>query len=99
MRKNNKPDNTQAKKIETVLTWIVFGMSLLRPVTVESDSVFGRPTGTAVEQRFICAVSIQRLCTERVEHKEKLTQGHKKHAENTPQLEHRCFDLPGTPRG
>lgn len=64
-------------------------MSLFWPVPVESDSVLRRPAGTAVEQRFVCAVSIQRLCTERMEHKEKLTQeveyteGHKQHAENT----------------
>lgn len=94
------PDNTQAKKTETVLTWIVFGMSLLRPVPVESDSVLCRPAGTAVEQRFVCAVSIQRLCTERMEHKEKLTQGvkytegHRNHAENTAEFELSCcFDL------
>lgn len=66
-------DNTTPQPMR-LLTWIVLGMSLLRPVPIESDSVFRRPAGTAVEQRFVCAVSIQRLCTQRMEHKEKLTQ-------------------------
>lgn len=82
-------DNTH----ETALTWVVFGMSLLRPVPVERDPVLGRPAGAAVEQRFVCAVSVQRLCT--TEHREKLTQGvkstegHNKHTKN----EHSSFDL------
>lgn len=58
-----------------ILTWVVFGMSLLRPVPVERDPVLRRPAGAAVEQRFVCAVSVQRLCTERTEHREQLTQG------------------------
>lgn len=107
MRKNNKRywgitwqhTGKKKKKPETVLTWIVFGMSLLWPVPVESDSVLRCPTGTTVEQRFVCAVSIQRLCTDKMEHKEKVTQGvkytegHKTHTENTAKMEHCCFDL------
>lgn len=98
-QKKNKKQTKTKQKTETLLTWIVFGMSLLRPVPIESDSVLRRPTGAAVKQRFVCAVSIQRLCTERVEHKEKLTKGvkytesHKKDAESAAQLEQSRYDL------
>lgn len=51
------------KRDEFVLTWIVFGMNLLRPVAIEGDSVLCCSTGTTVEQRFICGVSIKGLCT------------------------------------
>ncbi len=47
-----------------MLTWIIFGMNLLRPVPIEGDSVLCRSTGAAVEQRFIRRVSIQGFFTE-----------------------------------
>lgn len=59
------------KRGEFVLTWIVFGVNLLRPVAVEGDSVLCCSTGTTVEQRFICGVSIKGLCTDKSQKKKK----------------------------
>lgn len=53
------------KRDKSVLTWIVFGVDLLRPVAVEGDSVLCCSTGTTVEQRFVCGVSIQGLCSDK----------------------------------
>lgn len=47
-----------------LLTWIVFGVSLLRPVPIEGDSVLCSSTGAAVEQRFLSGLSKQGLCAE-----------------------------------
>lgn len=57
-----------------MLTWIIFGMNLLRPVPVEGDSVLCCSTGTAVKQRLICSVTIQGLYVKmrRQKRKEKL---------------------------
>lgn len=59
------------KRGEFVLTWVVFGVNLLRPVAVEGDSVLCCSTGTTVEQRFICGVSIKGLCTDKSQKKKK----------------------------
>lgn len=59
------------KRDKFVLTWIVFGMNLLRPVAIEGDSVLCCSTGTTVEQRFICGVSIKGLCTDKSQKKKK----------------------------
>lgn len=53
------------RRDKSVLTWIVFGVDLLRPVAIEGDSVLCCSTGTTVEQRFICGVSIQGLCSDK----------------------------------
>lgn len=59
------------KRDKFVLTWIVFGMNLLRPVAIEGDSVLCCSTGTTVEQRFICGISIKGLCTDKSQKKKK----------------------------
>lgn len=58
------PEVARQKAQKFVLTWIVFGMNLLWPVSIEGDSVLCCSTGTAVKQRFICRISINGLYTE-----------------------------------